>query len=533
MSFVIAAPETLTDAARGLASVGSTISAANAAAVASTTGALAPAADSVSAAVATMLSQHGLAYQTLSAQATAFHTRFVQALSRAGEAYVAAEAANASPLQIVEEASQPLTQDALRVINAPTELALGRPLIGNGADGTAASPNGGAGGLLFGNGGAGYSGTAPWAAGGAGGAAGLVGNGGAGGAGGAHAAGGAGGRGGWLAGSGGTGGQGGAGGAGGSGGNAVLFGHGGDGGAGGDDGGGGAGGFGGLLHGNNGAAGVGSLVSGAVPLHMNGPFPAVNVSINGGPSVPVTVDTGSNGLLIPFWDIGLQHLGWPTNIGIIAYGDGVAHIWLSFNTPVNFGNGLVTAPTGVDVDMFAFPISVGGFVNMLEGNTFGGADGILGIGANAVGSHSSVITALPGQLNQGVLINEPKGYLQFGANPLPGIAISGAPLTTFEVRVNDGPFQLVSALVDSGGDYGSIPSSLLGTGQASGSVPAGTTIGVYTDDGATLLYSYTTTATNGPLVVPGQMNTGSVPFALGPVYISYSPGGVGTTTFDF
>src|SRR5262249_59541817 len=127
------------------------------------------------------------------------------------------------------------------------------------------------------------------------------------------------------------------------------------GGAGGDHGGGGTGGVGGWLYGNSGAAGVGSLVSGTVPLHMNGPFPAVTISVNGGPSVPVTVDTGSNGLLIPFWDIGLQHLGSPNKIGIIAFGDGVAHVWLGFDTPVSFGDGLVTDPTGVDVDRFTSP----------------------------------------------------------------------------------------------------------------------------------------------------------------------------------
>jgi hypothetical protein len=530
MSFVIAAPEMLTDAAEKLASVGSTISAANAAAAATTTGALAPAADQISAAVATMLSQHGLAYQTLSAQAAAFQTQFVEALTRAGGAYAAAEAANASRLQIVE---QTLARDVVGVINAPTELVLGRPLIGNGADGTPTSPNGGAGGLLFGNGGAGYSETAPGVAGGAGGAAGLVGNGGTGGAGGANAAGGAGGRSGWLIGSGGTGGHGGAGGAGGTGGNAVLFGNGGGGGAGGHGGGGGAGGFGGWLHGNNGAAGVGSLVSGTVPLQMNGVFPAVALSVNGGPSVPVTVDTGSDGLLIPFWDAGLRNLGLPTNIGFVGYGEGVVAIYLTFNAPVNFGNGLFTAPTAVSVEMFAFPISLNGLGLMLTGNAFEGADGILGIGANAVGPASSVITALPGQFNQGVLINEPDGYLQFGPNPLPGITVSGAPVTAFDVQINGGPLHQVAALVDSGGDFGSIPSSILETGQTSGMLPAGTTISIYTNDDLTLLYSYTTTASNGPQVLPGQMNTGYAPFAQGPVYMSYSPSGVGTTTFDF
>ncbi|MBI2699010.1 MAG: PE family protein, partial [Mycobacterium sp.] len=42
-------------------------------------------------------------------------------------------------------------------INAPTQTLLGRALIGNGADGTATNPDGGAGGLLYGTGGNGYS----------------------------------------------------------------------------------------------------------------------------------------------------------------------------------------------------------------------------------------------------------------------------------------------------------------------------------------------------------------------------------------
>ncbi len=408
MSFIIAAPEMLTDAAKGLAGIGSRISAANAAAAAPTTGVLAAAADEVSAAVATMLSQHGVAYQALCEQVAAFHTQFVETLDGAAAAYFAAEAANAS--RLISE--QP-------ALNAATEL-----LLGHGSPGT--------------------------------GAAGATG----------------------------------------------------------------------------GAAGVGSSVNGMVPLRMSGPFPAVNVAVNGGPSVPVTVDTGSNGLLIPFWDIGLLHLGFPTDIGISAFGNGVAHIWLGFNAPVNFGNGLVTAPTPISVDLFEFPISLNGAFIMLTGNGFGGADGILGIGANAVGSHSSVIMALPDQFNQGVLINEPAGYLQFGPNPFPGITVSGAPVTTLDVQINGGPVQQVLALLDSGGEYGSIPSSVLGTGQASGTVPIGTTISVYTND-LTPLYSYTTSQTNSPLVTSGQMNSGYAPFAQGPVYIGYSPSGVGTTTFDY
>ena len=229
MSLLVVAPELLVSAAADLESIGSALDAAHVAAAVPTTGLAAAGADEVSAAATALFAGYGQEYQALIAQASAFHQQFVQALSSGAGSYLAAEAANASPLQTYGQ------DDLLGVVNAPTELLLGRPLIGNGANGTAASPNGGAGGLLYGNGGTGYSETASGVAGGAGGAAGLIGNGGAGGAGGANAAGGAGGHGGWLFGGGGSGGQGGAGGAGGAGGNAVLFGNGGAGGAGGND----------------------------------------------------------------------------------------------------------------------------------------------------------------------------------------------------------------------------------------------------------------------------------------------------------
>jgi hypothetical protein len=132
-----------------------------------------------------------------------------------------------------------------------------------------------------------------------------------------------------------------------------------------------------------------------------------------------------------------------------------------------------------------------------------------------------VTTASPGDLNQGVLFNEPQGYLQFGPNPLPGgVPVVGAPFTTLDVSINNGLLQPVSAVVGSGGEQGYLPSSL-GIGQGSGSVPAGTTISVYASDGHTLLYSYTTTEANSPTVISGdQMNSGNTPFAMGPVYVS-------------
>jgi PE family len=285
MSYLAAAPEFLARAATDLSNVGSELIAANAAATAPTTAMLPAAGDEISAAITSLFAGHARAFQALSGQAAVFHTQFVQALSGAGGAYAAAEAANGSLLQTVE-------QDVLAVINTPTNLLFGRPLIGNGANGTAANPNGGAGGFLLGNGGNGFSQTGnPGVAGGAGGAAGVIGNGGLGGAGGAGAAGGAGGTGGLLYGNGGGGGNGGAalrdggvtaftGGTGGVGGAAGLWGAGGAGGQGGNSGpnsatvspgqttpvvlnggNGGDGGRGGWLHGLGGAGGQGATGS--------------------------------------------------------------------------------------------------------------------------------------------------------------------------------------------------------------------------------------------------------------------------------
>ncbi|CKN36887.1 Conserved protein of uncharacterised function%2C PE-PGRS family protein PE_PGRS19 (part1) [Mycobacterium tuberculosis] len=171
MSFVLVSPSQLMAAAADVAGIGSAISAANAAALAPTSVLAAAGADEVSAAVAALFSAHAGQYQQLGARAALFHEQFVQALTGAASAYASAEATN-------------VEQQVLGLINAPTQALLGRPLIGNGADGTAANPNGGAGGLLYGNGGNGFSQTTAGLTGGTGGSAGLIGNGGNGGAGG-------------------------------------------------------------------------------------------------------------------------------------------------------------------------------------------------------------------------------------------------------------------------------------------------------------------------------------------------------------
>jgi PE family len=68
----------------------------------------------------------------LTSRAAEFHAQFVQVLGSASGAYASAEAANVSPLQIVE-------QDMLGVSNAPVGALTGGQyiLIGKGADGVA------------------------------------------------------------------------------------------------------------------------------------------------------------------------------------------------------------------------------------------------------------------------------------------------------------------------------------------------------------------------------------------------------------
>ncbi len=250
MSYLVTVPELLTAAASDLADIGSTLSEANTAAAGSTTGLLAAAGDEVSAAIAALFSGHGKAFQAISAQAATFHDQFMELLTSGAGSYASAEAANVSPLQTVE-------QDVLGVINAPTQALLHRPLIGNGADGTAGTGQAGQpGGLLYGNGGNGGSGGSGQA-GGDGGAAGLIGNGGNGGKGGDASM------------------TSGTGGAGGKGGSAGLVGNGGNGGNGGsafNPGHGGAGGAGGQLSGHagsTGADGQGPSSSGPPPSGQN------------------------------------------------------------------------------------------------------------------------------------------------------------------------------------------------------------------------------------------------------------------------
>jgi PE family len=96
MSFMTTQPEALTTAAGALQTLGSAMTAGNAAAATPTTAVIPAAADEVSALTAAQFAAQGVLYQQLSAQATAINELFVSALATSAGSYAATEVANAA-----------------------------------------------------------------------------------------------------------------------------------------------------------------------------------------------------------------------------------------------------------------------------------------------------------------------------------------------------------------------------------------------------------------------------------------------------
>lgn len=282
------------------------------------------------------------------------------------------------------------------------------------------------------------------------------------------------------------------------------------------------------------------LPENAIPLDITAVTePIITLSISGGSDLPILLDTGSNGLVVPWYQIGLDNLTFPTDFGIGAYSGGLQYFFVTLpDQTVDFGNGIVSGPTNIDVELFAWPTTLEGWFLYPSFEAFlrpAEAVGVLGIASDALGPDdgpTTVISALPGDLSQGVLINEPERYVQFGPDPLTGgVTVDGIADAVLRVQVGDGDKVLVNAIIDSGGVYGTMPRSVLDpAGTVGQDLAPGQVINVFTSDGQTLLYSYTTTATNSPTIVPDRqfMNTGFMPFNLGPIYIGYDPA---TTTF--
>ncbi|MDT5233205.1 MAG: hypothetical protein QOE94_3810 [Mycobacterium sp.] len=276
-----------------------------------------------------------------------------------------------------------------------------------------------------------------------------------------------------------------------------------------------------------------------IPLTVNEVTePTVQASIDGSSDQTLLVDTGSSGLVIPWQDLGLLQtleLGLPTGIGEGGYSGGVDYIYLTYDTSVDYGGVLTTTGTPVDVEILSWPTSLssGSPLDFQQFLADDQVSGILGVGPTGTGPGTSPLESAG---FNGVTVDIPQNELVIGSNagtPIDTVStVSGAPIPTLYESINGGTPVAVSDDVDSGGVYGTIPSSLVGN---AGSVPPGTLISVYTSPGGTELYHYTTGLdslgqSTAPTVVSGtSIDSGVVPYLNEPIYIDYAND---TLTFD-
>jgi len=289
-----------------------------------------------------------------------------------------------------------------------------------------------------------------------------------------------------------------------------------------------------------------------LPLLLTGPYlddPAVNASIAGGVATPLLVDTGSSGLILPYTDLGssaytplegLLNLGLPTGVGEGEIG-GVDYLYLTYNNvPVDYLNAFGTpdlstdGPAGIEIYSYNPSEFSSFFTNNALQTYLSGNDvaGILGIGQDNAGPLSSpflnyggVEVNFPYTLDQGGLGFTGIDLVVTGQDPITGGVVSSGTSVISVLESADGQAVQVTDNLDSGGGFGTIPSSLVGGATI---VPAGTEITV-TNTAGQELYDYSTTddygfneVSDSPTVVSGtSIDSGLIPFLNHSVYIDY------------
>ena len=272
--------------------------------------------------------------------------------------------------------------------------------------------------------------------------------------------------------------------------------------------------------------------------------PTVQATVDGA-NTTLLVDTGSSGLVIPYTDLSfsqLLDLGFPSGINVSSYSGGVDYLYLEYNdVPTDYGNNVLDTTGPVDVEIYSYNPS--DFSSFFTNDAFQNFDndnevtGILGIGDSS-GAAGPTESPFEEEGDPGVTVdifpNGQDGDLVVGPNVDAGanaITVSGAPTSTLYESYDGGPHTQVTDDVDSGGVYGTIPQSLVGSATT---VPAGQTISVY-DSSGDELYSYQTGYdslgySTSPDVVSGtSVDSGVEPYLEEPIYIDY---GNDTLTFD-
>src|ERR1700742_522597 len=266
---------------------------------------------------------------------------------------------------------------------------------------------------------------------------------------------------------------------------------------------------------------------------------AIGAAGDSGDSSTLLVDTGSSGLVIPWQELGgndfaalqeLFKLGLPDNYGFSGYSGGVEYVYLTYNdVPVDYGTDgtdVLSTNSPVDVEVLSWstnPLNI--FENFQTFLSSNHVDGILGVGPDTAGPTDSPFENYGGVLVD--LVGPEKSLVVGGENTLTGgTLLTGSPTVDglTETVTHNGAVigtGTVSNNLDSGGVYGTIPSSIAGSGVASGD-----TISVY--QGGTLLYSYevgtdSLAQSTAPTVISSNFtDSGVVPFFSHEAYFDYA-----------
>ena len=269
----------------------------------------------------------------------------------------------------------------------------------------------------------------------------------------------------------------------------------------------------------------------SIPISIaEGTEPTVSTTVDGA-GTTLLVDSGSSGLVIPDTDLNLtsplqalETLGFPTHIGESGYSGGVDYIYFTYDEPVDYANGVDTT---VPVEVEVYSWEPGNFASLFSNDALQNFDssndvtGILGIGNDV--SHSAGESPLQAAGYTGVTVDVPDKELILDANPGTAIATlnaSGSTVSGLTETVTNSSGTVgtgtISDDLDSGGVYGTIPSSI-----SSSSLAQGDVVTVY--DGSKELYSYTVGAGESPTVTSGtSIDSGFPAFQDNPIYIDYS-----------
>jgi hypothetical protein len=270
--------------------------------------------------------------------------------------------------------------------------------------------------------------------------------------------------------------------------------------------------------------------------------PTIQAAIGAGDPSTLLVDTGSSGLVVPWQELGsndfsalqeLFKLGLPENYGFSGYSGGVEYLYLTYSgVPVDYGTDgtdVLSATSPVDVEVLSWSTNPANifenFQTFLDSNH---VDGILGIGPDTAGPTVSPFENYGGVLVD--LVGADKHLIVGADNPLAstGTLLNGSPTVdglTEKVFSSSGTLlnsTTVSNDLDSGGVYGTIPSSIVGSG-----LTAGDKVAVYTSGGQEL-YSYiigtdTLNQSTAPTAISGvQIDSGVVPFFSHEAYFDYA-----------